>query len=1124
MSTAVAIHEMIFDEAGKPIDYRFIDVNPAYEKLTGLRVDQVVGKHALEVNPILGPELIERLGAVVMGGEPAEFERHDEKWNLDLLVRLSRVGPAWVMAMIEDVTEARRTEATLRDRNAFIETIIDSTGDGLVVYDLDLRILVWNPAMEDMSGRTADQVLGRDPREVFSEAEAAGIEENIARIIETGAPQWREFALEGGRTGRPVWARTMYRPRRDANGQIVGVVASVRDITDKHAGEEAIRSQARFMQELLDAIPSPIVAKDKDGRITLSNSAYAEGNYGLPREEVVGKTNVELGQPEASMHAQHDRRAMESGTAENYEADRFLADGTVRRLIVTKAPLRSQTGEITGTVTASQDITERHAIQEALLRSEQEFRAIFDNAGDGIVIHDPDGHFLEVNRVICERLGYSREEILTMPIGDVVSPDQTAAVPGRIARILSGGVRVFETMNVRRDGTEIPTEVVARQIEFRGHPAVLSVLRDITERKVTDEALREQARFMQELLDALPIPIIAKDIDGRIQLCNAAFAAAGGRSPDQVVGKTVAELGMPDAPVHVARDKALLADGVLQVYEAFMPVGPGEQKRHVISKAPLRAEDGTITGVVTAAVDISDRYEAELALRQTEERFRTLFDFANDAIFIHDLGGKFVEVNRTACERLGYSREEFLTMSPADIDAPDFAPLQSEREGALEGHGSAFFEAAHVRRDGSVVPVELSATIIDLGGRRAVLSIARDISERQRAEAERGALEDQLRQAQKMEGIGRLAGGIAHDFNNLLTAIRGSASLALLALPEGEGPREDLEQIEQAADRAAGLTRQLLAFARRTVLQPEVVDLGEIVRHLEPMLGRLIGEDVTLVTATPGGASCVLADPGQIEQVIVNLAVNASDAMPNGGTLTIEVGNAESFEAANPPDLPLSDGPVTALSVTDTGLGMDATVLDHLFEPFFTTKGPGKGTGLGLATVYGIVRQSGGTVTVRSEKGHGSTFTIYLPRVVGPSGASAEPAPQAATGGPRTGTILVVEDDTGVRRFASRVLETAGYRVMTASGGAAAIAEANIEGVHLLLTDVVMPGMSGREVASRLVTRIPGLRVLYMSGHTDKGIVHDGVLEPNIEFLAKPFTAEELLAAVAKALGDATRH
>ncbi len=431
---------------------------------------------------------------------------------------------------------------------------------------------------------------------------------------------------------------------------------------------------------------------------------------------------------------------------------------------------------------------------------------------------------------------------------------------------------------------------------------------------------------------------------------------------------------------------------------------------------------------------------------------------------------------------------------------------------------SAFFETAHVRRDGVAIPVEVSATVIDLGGRKAILSIARDVSERRQAEAERAALEDQLRQAQKMEGIGRLAGGIAHDFNNLLTAIRGSASLALSELPPGEGPREDLEQIEQAADRAARLTRQLLAFARRTVLQPEVVDLGEIVRRLEPMLSRLIGEDVRLLTIVPDDTGCVLADPGQIEQVILNLAVNASDAMPDGGTLTLEIADIETVETIESQADARPAGKMTSLSVTDTGIGMDAETLGHLFEPFFTTKGPGKGTGLGLATVYGIVRQSGGTVTARSRPGHGSTFAVYLPRVERTTGASPEPPRAPATGAARAATILVVEDDSGVRRFASRVLEAAGYQVLTAQDGPAAIETARNADVQLLLTDVVMPGMSGRDVASRLSAAQPGIRVLYMSGHMDKGIVRDGVLDAGIDFLAKPFTSESLISAVDAAL------
>jgi signal transduction histidine kinase/CheY-like chemotaxis protein len=438
-------------------------------------------------------------------------------------------------------------------------------------------------------------------------------------------------------------------------------------------------------------------------------------------------------------------------------------------------------------------------------------------------------------------------------------------------------------------------------------------------------------------------------------------------------------------------------------------------------------------------------------------------------------------------------------------------PSIGERLATIQETGSLAFETVHLRRDGTAVPVEMIATMLTLEGKPAVLGISRDVSERKGAEAERAALEDQLRQAQKMEGIGKLAGGIAHDFNNLLTAIRGNASLALLSLPPGEGPRQDLEQIEEAADRAAGLTRQLLAFARRTVLQPEVVDLREIVRRLEPMLHRLIGEDVSLVTVVSGDACCVLADPGQLEQVIVNLAVNARDAMPDGGKLTIEVAYGEVDEGA---------APMATMAVTDTGTGMAAETLDHIFEPFFTTKGPGKGTGLGLSTAYGIVKQSGGTVTAQSEPGRGSTLTVILPRVDQPPRDLPQEVGRTNMAGRKTGTILVVEDDRGVRRFVSRVLEAAGYVVRAASDGSAAIAAAASEPVQLLVTDVVMPGMGGREVALKLAASQPGIRVLYMSGHTDKGIVLDGVLEPDIQFLAKPFTAEALLAAVDKAMSQ----
>jgi two-component system cell cycle sensor histidine kinase/response regulator CckA len=873
MSSAVAIGETILDSDGKPVDFRIVNVNPAYERLTGLRADAVIGKPLSEVNPRIRAEVSERAVAVMVTGEPVEFDGHDSASDRFVHIRLSRVGQNSIMAMIEDVTGARRAEAALRERTSFAETIIASAGEGIVVYDCDLRYVVWNPVMEELTGLPAATVLGTSALETFPEVMAAGVGEDLEQAVAGSAPTSREFELVIPQTGRRRWVVQTNRPHRGGAGEIVGVVSSILDVTAKHEVEAAAR------------------------------------------------------------------------------------------------------------------------------RSE--------------------------------------------------------------------------------------------------------------------EAAREQARFLQELIDAIHIPIIAKDREGRIQLANAAFASARSGAPAMVVGKTVAELGMIEPEMHLERDRAVLADGKPQTYEAPMPVAGGPPRRHVITKAPLRSEDGTIAGIVIAGVDIHDRYEAEQALRRSEERFRTLFESAGDAIFMNDNTGRFLEVNQAACDRLGYSREELLAMSVADIDRLLPTSGFDESRDTILGQGGLTFETEHTRRDGTVIPVEIISRTIDLGGKPVVLSIARDVSERQRAEAERAALERQLREASKMEGVARLAGGVAHDFNNLLTVIRGNASLVLAGLPEGADMREELEEIEQAADRATGLTRQLLAFARRTVLKPEIVDPSLIVQSLAPMLRRLVGEDIVLETIASAGTGRVLVDPGQLEQVIVNLVVNARDAMPNGGKVTIAVADVETDEPISP-DRPATAGPMTMLSVSDTGIGMDAATLERLFEPFFTTKDPSRGIGLGLATVYGIVRMSGGTVTAGSELGLGSTLTVYLPRVEAGATPAAGPEskPRPAARGTKTGTVLVVEDDSGVRRFASRVLESAGYTVLTAPNGAAAVELPADVPVDLLLTDVVMPGMSGRDVASKLAAARPGIRVLYMSGHTDKGIVHDGVLEPGIKLLGKPFTAEALLAAV----------
>jgi len=414
-----------------------------------------------------------------------------------------------------------------------------------------------------------------------------------------------------------------------------------------------------------------------------------------------------------------------------------------------------------------------------------------------------------------------------------------------------------------------------------------------------------------------------------------------------------------------------------------------------------------------------------------------------------------------------------------------------------------------------------AVTRSEVNARAAAERAAADL---RRAAAQQRRLEEQLIQSQKMEGIGRLAGGVAHDFNNLLTAILGYAELMESQLEGDEGLRSELREIRLAGERAAALTRQLLAFSRRQVLQPRTLDLNTVVSDVERMLARLIGEDVTLVTRLEPALGSAKADPGQIEQVIMNLAVNARDAMPEGGTLTFATANAvldADFVAVHPGAIA---GPYVALTVTDTGTGMTDEVRSHAFEPFFTTKEKGKGTGLGLATAYGIVKQSGGYITVDSDAGRGTTFQIYLPRVEG-TAVVQERAVSSSLLPTGTETILLVEDEAGVRRLSLTVLETQGYLVLEAASGdrALQVARSQTGPIHLVVTDVVMPGMSGRELWDRLKVLRPDSRVLFMSGYTDDVIARHGVLEPGIAFLQKPFTPLSLAQKVRQVLDEEDR-
>jgi PAS domain S-box-containing protein len=507
------------------------------------------------------------------------------------------------------------------------------------------------------------------------------------------------------------------------------------------------------------------------------------------------------------------------------------------------------------------------------------------------------------------------------------------------------------------------------------------------------------------------------------------------------------------------------------------------------------------------------------ALGRSERRFRAVVESATDAILVLDARGQIFSTNESGATIFGVQASRLTGMQLAQFIAPGsrerFEVAWADARRPSQGGP---VQLVGVRGDGTEFPIELSLSVWYAGQVSYRSAIIRDVTERRRAEEALREREEQLRQSQRLEAIGQLAAGVAHDFNNLLSVMLGRAEMALARLDSEHPARRDIVTLASTAERAANLTRQLLAFGRKQVLQPRVLDLNDVVRGMTSLLRRLIGEHVRLATLAGEALHPVKADPGQLEQVVMNLVVNARDAMPRGGTVTITTGNAEldaRYAADHPEVVP---GPYAMIAVTDTGHGMDAATRSRIFEPFFTTKELGKGTGLGLATVYGIVRQSGGHVWVYSEPGMGTTFKVYLPRFDAPPETAPPPPPAAPRG--HAELVLLVEDDAEVRAVAHDILERGGYRLLEAASPAEALAVAGAhpEPIDLLLTDIVMPGMSGRELADRLCAARPGLRVLYMSGYTDDAVVRHGIGAGTREFLQKPFTTDGLAGKVHEVL------
>jgi PAS domain S-box-containing protein len=757
--------------------------------------------------------------------------------------------------------------------------------------------------------------------------------------------------------------------------------------------------------------------------------------------------------------------------------------------------------------------------RDEVQRSHLRFGGVVQISEDAIICVNERQQITLFNPGAEKIFGYSAQEAVGQPLS-ILLPPQVEALHAQHVRNFAGSPDVLRPMNERgpisgrrKSGEEFPAEASISKFEMRGEKILTVRLRDITERQKAEEGLRKLAAIVESSHDA----IMGKTLDGVITNWNQGAQRIYGYTAAEAIGKNISMLVPADRQDELARllESLRRAESV-DDFETVRVRKDGQRIDVSLTISLIRNSAGEVVGASTIAREISDRKRAEREIENSLSILRATLESTADGILVVDREARIVTYNRKFAQM--WRIPESLDAVRDHRQAVDYVVDQLKEPDKFIAKIHDLYSRPEAEsydlvefKDGRVFerysqPQRIAGEIV---GR--VWSY-RDVSERKR-------LEQQLRQAQKMEAVGRLAGGIAHDFNNLLNVIIGYTYLLQSRLKPGDPLRANVEQVVQAADRATALTRQLLAFSRKQVLQLEVLDVNDVVAGMGKMLPRLIGEDIDLriVAETPLG--CIKADPGQIEQVIMNLVINARDAMPAGGKLTIETSNVyldENYARQHA----IAPGHYVMLAVSDTGHGMDAETRARIFEPFFTTKESGKGTGLGLATVYGIVSQSGGHIWVYSEVGHGTTFKIYLPRAEEPA-REHHPALVVEPAGPGSETILLVEDEASMRKLLVEVLQHKGYNVLAAEDGARAleISRKYTGIIHLLITDVVMPAMRGEQLAEQLKQERPETRVMFMSGYTDKALAHSGVLQEDTILLQKPFTPDVLLRRVRQLLG-----
>ena len=1006
------------------------------------------------------------------------------------LVRTSDGAPSYLQSVLIDVTERKATEEARR----WLGQLIEKSQDALIAVDLDGSIQSWNRGAERIFGYTADEVIGRDSKFL------GGVQEEFAttaRRTRIGAGERLEYRVVRTRkNGSAVTLMVQAVGIRDGAGAVVGIATVARDLADQERAEAIFRG-------LVEGAPDAMVCIDEQGKVALVND-QAEHLFGGPRAQLVGT-------PAARLFVDRDwlRQFVDSTLRHDLQVTARRGDGSEFEAEVSVSSIKTQDGDLIA-------VTIRDG-------SERQRSAIVASSADAIVGRALDGTITSWNAAAERMYGYSAHEAIGRHLWALVPADRAAAWPDTVARLAGGGViKPFDTERHRSDGVTLEVSVTISPIIGAGGTllGISTTARDITESKRAAAKVRAVEARRSATIEASLDCIITMDGDGCILEFNRAAELTFGYARERAVGRALVDLIVPPQ-LRVAYSRqldrylAVTREGPIVTERVRVSACRADGSEFPVELTVVRVEvEGAplFTGFLR---DLTEETRIQNELVESERLLEAMLDHSPALISVTDLEGRYIFMNRAIADDYGIDRSTAKGRTFGDVWSGGDARRTRERHLEVLRTGEPTqYELVAPHKDGTRTYLTLLFPVFDAAGNpRATASMATDISAGKQAEAERERLGERRRQSERLESLGQLAGGVAHDFNNLLGIIINYATFVSAATAGDPRVSADVAEIKAAAERAARLTRQLLTIGRREAIHIEILDLGSIVTDIQGVLARTIGEHIELMVLQEGSTPTIRADRGQVEQVLLNLALNARDAMPSGGVLTIAtttVDVAHDDVRVQPGSLP--DRHVE-LTVTDTGVGMTPAVMEHIFEPFFTTKPMGGGTGLGLATAFSIVTEAGGTIGVTSEPGVATVFRVCFPAATSDLPASvAAPADEPIRG--QGETVLIVEDEPGILASTARILRAHGYVVLEAASGTAALAMVDVNEVDLLLTDTVMPEMSGRELVARVKVQHPHLRVLFMSGYNQRTLGLRSVVDDRTAFLEKPFTADALLARV----------